>query len=50
MGTGFSGRHSRRSREVLKFNIGGAMLAHKTGFPIIPVAHNAVTFGRAIVF
>jgi len=32
------------AREVLKFNIGGAMLAHKTGFPIIPVAHNAGDF------
>ena len=30
--------------EVLKFNIGGAMLAHKTGFPVIPVAHNAGDF------
>jgi 1-acyl-sn-glycerol-3-phosphate acyltransferase len=29
------------AREVLKFNIGGAILAQKTGFPIIPVAHNA---------
>jgi 1-acyl-sn-glycerol-3-phosphate acyltransferase len=27
--------------EVSKFSIGGAMLAHKTGYPIIPVAHNA---------
>ena len=32
------------AREVLKFNIGGAMLAHKTGFPVIPVAHNAGDF------
>jgi 1-acyl-sn-glycerol-3-phosphate acyltransferase len=32
------------AREVLNFNIGGAMLAHKTGFPIIPVAHNAGDF------
>jgi 1-acyl-sn-glycerol-3-phosphate acyltransferase len=31
-------------REVLKFNVGGAMLAHKTGFPVIPVAHNAGDF------
>ena len=29
------------AREVLKFNIGGAILAQKTGFPIIPIAHNA---------
>ncbi len=29
------------AREVLKFNIGGAILAQKTGFPVIPVAHNA---------
>ena len=28
-------------RDVLKFNIGGAMLAHKSGFPVTPVAHNA---------
>jgi 1-acyl-sn-glycerol-3-phosphate acyltransferase len=32
------------AREVLKFNVGGAMLAHKTGFPVIPVAHNAGDF------
>ncbi len=32
------------AREVLKFNIGGAMLAQKTGFPVIPVAHNAGDF------
>ncbi|MBL6987112.1 MAG: 1-acyl-sn-glycerol-3-phosphate acyltransferase [Methylobacter sp.] len=32
------------AREVLKFNIGGAMLAQKTGFPIVPVAHNAGDF------
>ena len=32
------------AREVLKFNIGGAMLAHKTGFPVIPIAHNAGDF------
>ncbi|MCX7098103.1 MAG: lysophospholipid acyltransferase family protein [Methylococcales bacterium] len=30
--------------EVLKFNVGGAMLAHKTGFPVIPVVHNAGNF------
>ncbi|MEY3289005.1 MAG: hypothetical protein RLZZ419_1247 [Pseudomonadota bacterium] len=29
------------AREVLKFNIGGAILAQKTGFPVIPIAHNA---------
>jgi 1-acyl-sn-glycerol-3-phosphate acyltransferase len=28
----------------MKFNIGGAMLAQKTGFPVIPVAHNAGDF------
>lgn len=32
------------SREVLPFNIGGAMLAHKSGFPVIPVVHNAGDF------
>ena len=32
------------AREVMKFNIGGAMLAQKTGFPVIPVAHNAGDF------
>ena len=30
--------------ELLKFNVGGAMLAHKSGYPIIPVAHNAGDF------
>jgi 1-acyl-sn-glycerol-3-phosphate acyltransferase len=30
--------------EVMKFSIGGAMLAHKTGYPVIPVAHNAGNF------
>ena len=30
--------------EVMKFNIGGAMLAHKTGYPVIPVVHNAGVF------
>jgi 1-acyl-sn-glycerol-3-phosphate acyltransferase len=29
------------ARELRKFNIGGAMLAQKSGFPVIPVAHNA---------
>ncbi len=24
-----------------KYNIGGAMLAHKTGYPVVPIAHNA---------
>jgi 1-acyl-sn-glycerol-3-phosphate acyltransferase len=32
------------ARQVLKFNIGGAMLAHKSGYPVIPVAHNAGDF------
>jgi 1-acyl-sn-glycerol-3-phosphate acyltransferase len=32
------------AREVLKFNIGGAMLAHKSGYPVIPVVHNAGDF------
>ena len=27
--------------DVVKFNVGGAMLAHKAGYPVIPVAHNA---------
>jgi 1-acyl-sn-glycerol-3-phosphate acyltransferase len=27
--------------KMLKFNVGGAMLAHKTGYPVIPIAHNA---------
>ena len=27
-----------------KFNAGGAMLAHKSGFPVIPLAHNAGEF------
>ena len=27
--------------EVKKFSAGGALLAEKTGFPVIPVAHNA---------
>jgi 1-acyl-sn-glycerol-3-phosphate acyltransferase len=30
--------------ELLKFNAGGAMLAHKSGYPVIPVAHNAGDF------
>ncbi|MGB4498445.1 MAG: lysophospholipid acyltransferase family protein [Methylococcaceae bacterium] len=32
------------AREVLPFNIGGAMLAQKSGFPVIPVVHNAGDF------
>jgi 1-acyl-sn-glycerol-3-phosphate acyltransferase len=32
------------AREVLPFNAGGSVLAHKTGFPVIPVAHNAGDF------
>ena len=30
--------------KIRKFSIGGAMLAQKTGFPVIPVAHNAGDF------
>ena len=30
--------------ELRKFSIGGAMLAQKTGFPVVPVAHNAGDF------
>ena len=30
--------------ELRKFSIGGAMLAQKSGFPVIPVAHNAGDF------
>ncbi len=30
--------------EDKKFNIGGAMLAQKSGFPVIPLAHNAGEF------
>jgi 1-acyl-sn-glycerol-3-phosphate acyltransferase len=30
--------------EVRKFSAGGAMLAQKTGFPVIPLAHNAGNF------
>ena len=30
--------------ENKKFNAGGAMLAHKSGFPVIPLAHNAGEF------
>lgn len=30
--------------ERKKFNAGGAMLAHKSGYPVIPVAHNAGEF------
>ncbi len=32
------------AREVLPFSVGGAMLAHKSGFPVVPVAHNAGDF------
>ena len=32
------------AHEVLPFSIGGAMLAHKSGFPVIPVVHNAGDF------
>lgn len=30
--------------ESRKFNVGGAMLAHKSGYPVIPLAHNAGVF------
>jgi len=30
--------------ENLKFNVGGALLAQKSGYPVIPLAHNAGTF------
>lgn len=30
--------------EIRKFSIGGAILAQKSGFPVIPVAHNAGNF------
>jgi 1-acyl-sn-glycerol-3-phosphate acyltransferase len=30
--------------ETKKFNAGGAMLAEKTGYPVIPIAHNAGLF------
>jgi len=30
--------------EIRKFSIGGAMLAQKSGYPVIPVAHNAGDF------
>jgi len=33
-----------RLGEHKKYNIGGAMLAEKTGYPILPIAHNAGTF------
>lgn len=32
------------AREVLPFNAGGAVLAQKSGFPIVPVVHNAGDF------
>ncbi len=32
------------AREVLPFNVGGAVLAQKSGFPIVPVVHNAGDF------
>ncbi len=32
------------AREVLPFNAGGAILAQKSGFPVIPVVHNAGDF------
>ena len=30
--------------EVKKFSAGGAMLAQKSGYPVIPIAHNAGDF------
>lgn len=30
--------------EKKKFNAGGAMLAHKTGVPVVPLAHNSGQF------
>ncbi len=30
--------------EIRKFSAGGALLAQKTGYPVIPVAHNAGDF------
>jgi 1-acyl-sn-glycerol-3-phosphate acyltransferase len=30
--------------EVLKFSAGGALLAQQTGYPVIPIAHNAGDF------
>ncbi len=32
------------ARDVLPFNVGGSVLAHKSGYPIIPVVHNAGDF------
>lgn len=32
------------AREVLPFNVGGAVLAQKSGFPVVPVVHNAGDF------
>lgn len=31
-------------KELKSFSIGGAMLAHKSGYPVIPIAHNAGDF------
>jgi len=30
--------------DTRKFNAGGALLAHKSGFPVVPLAHNAGEF------
>ena len=30
--------------ERIKYNLGGAMLAEKTGYPVLPIAHNAGVF------
>jgi 1-acyl-sn-glycerol-3-phosphate acyltransferase len=32
--------------ERVKYNLGGAMLAEKTGYPVLPIAHNAGIFWR----
>jgi 1-acyl-sn-glycerol-3-phosphate acyltransferase len=32
--------------EHIKYNLGGAMLAEKTGYPVLPIAHNAGVFWK----
>jgi len=32
--------------ERVKYNLGGAMLAEKSGYPVVPIAHNAGIFWR----
>jgi len=32
--------------EHIKYNLGGALLAEKTGYPILPIAHNAGVFWK----